>query len=113
MPRHRFALALSAVLLLAACSDLRGSERERETSARIAAENAVLTDSHVPQSVVFRNEVVVLRDDGPVVCGEFDGLNRQGGMAGFARFVFTGDEVTFDRGQPEFAERWRDGCAAS
>jgi hypothetical protein len=101
-------LAWIVVLALAGCSELR-PEQGRINNARVAAENAVLIASHVPKSVVFRNETVKLRPDGPVVCGEFDGLTRKGEDAGFARFVFVEGDVTFED-EPGFQALWREDC---
>lgn len=114
MARRRSAAPLAglcALLMLGACSDLRGTEAQRKTAARIMAENAVLIASHIPRSIVFRNEQVLLRDDGPVVCGEFNGKTRRGEMAGFARYIVVGEQLLVDEGQPEFDARWREACA--
>jgi hypothetical protein len=104
------AAALLAAAALCACSDLR-SESARITSARIAAENAVLIYTRTPKSVVFRDEVVRLDPDGPVVCGEYDGLNRNGEWIGFTRFIFADNQVAFDRGHADFQGRWAELCA--
>jgi hypothetical protein len=107
---------MACVVLAAAvagCGDVRSSEAQRIASARVSAENAVLIASRVPQSVVFRNEVVVLRPRRPVVCGEFNGRNRHGVMVGFSRFIVSGSDVLFDDGQPGFDDRWREACAAT
>jgi hypothetical protein len=107
----QMAVAALALLALTACSGLR-SDNTRIRSARVDAENAVLIASQVPKSVLFRNEVVTLGDDGPVVCGEFNGMNRRGDWAGYTRFVHADGDLTID-GQAGFAARWREACARS
>jgi len=101
--------AALALLMLCGCSGLR-SDAARARSARVSAENAVLIASRVPKSVVFRNEVVSLSGRSPVVCGEYNGMNRNREWVGFSRFIYAGGEITFDLGQPEFAGRWAGEC---
>ena len=103
--------AALALLMLCGCSGLR-SDAARARSARVSAENAVLIASRVPKSVVFRNEVVSLRGRTPIVCGEYNGMNRNREWVGFSRFIYAGGEITFDLGQPEFAGRWASECPA-
>jgi hypothetical protein len=99
-----------AALLLAGCFDPRGDAQQRTASARVAAENAVLIGAYQPKSIVFRNERVLLRDGGAMVCGEFDGRTRSRQMAGYSRFIFDGKDVVFDRKQPGFEALWRTAC---
>jgi hypothetical protein len=101
-----------AVAAVAACSDPR-SETARITSARIAAENAVLIYTRTPKSVVFKDETVRLGPDGPIVCGEYNGLDRYGEWIGFTRFIFSDNQVTVDRGRPDFMAHWAASCGAS
>jgi hypothetical protein len=113
MRRPLALVALVAVVALAACSDIRGTERERTTGARITAENAVLIASRVPQSVVFRNERVILRGKASTVCGEFNGRNTFGRMAGFTRFIYSAGQLSFEDREADFARRWQDACAST
>lgn len=69
-----------AFLVLAGCQWIPGTDQHSISKAEKLAADSILD----PSSAQFRNVQVGLADH---VCGEINGKNRQGGYAGFLRFI--------------------------
>ncbi len=108
---NRIWAALAGSLLLAACSGDPSADPRAVARARIQAENAIIIQAVFPRSVEFRNERIFFRGSKPVVCGEFNGLNRKGDYAGFTRFFVVGEDIGIEDRHHDFRDRWNATCA--
>ena len=102
--------AALALLALGGCSD-QGREQARLNSFFFNDTATTEIYTRYPKSVTFRNELIRLRPEGPVVCGEYSGLNRKREAVAVTHFIFADNEVAFE-GAADFARRWREVCAS-